>query len=401
MSEVGSAATAPPGTSAAGGATGPVGAARSEEQRELLALVRSWAQAEAAPRVAEDDALARFPRDLFDALGEMDLAGLPFPEADGGGGQPYGVYLEVLEELARNHVVLALTLSVHTLASWAVLTYAPDELRAEVAERLLGGRWLGAYCLSEAGSGSDAAALTTHAVREGDTYVLDGTKAWVTHAGQADCYVVMARTGEHKTRGISTFLVPADTPGLSFPPLERKMGMAASPTGQVVLSGVRIPARNRLGEEGEGFRIALAALDGGRLGIAAVATGLGQIALEHAVGHARTREQFGRAIGEFHGVGFLLADMATGVAAARALYREAAARRDAGAPHGQHASMAKLFATDTAMRVATDAGQVFGGYGYTTEYPVERLLREAKITQIFEGTNQIQRVVISRHLLRG
>jgi alkylation response protein AidB-like acyl-CoA dehydrogenase len=365
----------------------------TEEQTQLLDLVRDWA--------ASDAAEARFPRELFDALGKLDVAGLAFDEADGGAGQPFGVYLQVLEELARAHVVVALTLSVHTLATWAVVTYAADALRAEVAEAAVTGRHLGAYCLSEAGSGSDAAALVTRAVRDGEDYVLNGTKAWVTHAGEADFYVVMARTGEHKTRGISTFYVPASTPGISFPPRERKMGMAASPTGQVVLTDVRVPAANRLGEEGEGFRIALSALDGGRLGIAACATGLAQAAVDHAVAYAGEREQFGQPIGQFQGLGFLLADMATQVEAARTLYRDAAARRDDGQPYGRNASMAKLFATDTAMRVTTDAVQVHGGYGYTTDFPVERFMREAKIMQIFEGTNQVQRLVISRDLLSG
>ncbi|CAN5315628.1 MAG: acyl-CoA dehydrogenase family protein [Euzebyales bacterium] len=371
----------------------------TDEQRQLLDLVGDVARERFAPRAAEDEAKSRFPRDALAHLGSLDLAGLPFGSEHGGGGQPYGVYLRVLEEVARAHVVVALSLSVHTLATWAVASYAGDALAAEVLPRLTAGEWLGAYCLSEEGSGSDAAALTTRAEREGEVYVLNGTKAWVTHAGEADCYVVMVRTGEHKSRGVSTLLVPADTPGISFPPRERKMGMAASPTGQVVFTDARVPVANRLGDEGEGFRIALAALDGGRLGIAACAVGLAQCALDHAVGYAGQRQQFGRPIGQFQGVAFMLADMATGVEAARALYREAAARRDAGEPHGQHASMAKLFATDTAMRVTTDAVQVYGGYGYTTDYPVERLMREAKVMQIFEGTNQIQRVVISRGLL--
>jgi alkylation response protein AidB-like acyl-CoA dehydrogenase len=373
----------------------------TEEQTALLELVRTWAQADAAPRAALDDAAAEFPRDLFDGLGKLDVAGLPFAEADGGGGQPFGIYLQVLEELARAHVVLALTLSVHTLAASIVSTYATDALRGEVIDDVVAGRWLGAYSLSEAGSGSDAAALRTRAVRDGDDYVLNGTKAWVTHAGAAQFYVVMARTGEDRSRGISTFFVPADTPGLSFPPLERKMGMAASPTGQVELTDARIPARNLLGEEGEGFRIALSGLDGGRLGIAACATGLAQCAVDHAVAYAREREQFGQPIGQFQGLAFLLADMATAVEAGRCVYRDAAAKRDAGLSYGRSASMAKLLATDAAMQVTTDAVQVFGGYGYTCDYPVERLMREAKVTQIFEGTNQVQRLVISRDLLGG
>jgi alkylation response protein AidB-like acyl-CoA dehydrogenase len=267
--------------------------------------------------------------------------------------------------------------------------------------RLTSGDWLGAYSLSEPGSGSDAAGLTTRARRDGDHYVITGTKAWVTHAGLADCYVVMCRTDEHRTKGITAIMVPGDTDGLSFPPPEHKMGMAASPTGQLIFEDARVPATNVLGEPGQGFSIALSALDGGRLGISASAVGLAQAALDHAVTYARTREQFGRPIGEFQGLGFMLADMATKVAAARALYLDAAARRDRGEPFATTAAMAKLFSTDAAMAVTTDAVQVFGGYGYTTDYPVERLMREAKVTQIVEGTNQVQRLVISRDLLQA
>lgn len=373
----------------------------AEEHRELLAMVSQVAQEQFAPRAASDDAEATFPIESFTQLGGLDLTGLPFPAAHGGGAQPYGLYLRVLEEVARAHVVVALTLSVHTLSAWAVAERASNGLRDAVLPDLVAGRALGAYCLSEPGSGSDAAALVTRADRDGDGWVLSGTKSWVTHAGVADGYVVFARTAEHKTRGITAFWVPADAEGLSFPAPERKMGMRGSPTGQVVLDGVRVSGANLLGEEGSGFRLALTALDGGRLGVAAIAVGLGQCALDHAVAYAKERHQFGRPIGQFQGLAFMLADMATQVAQARALYRDAAARRDAGQEYAQLASMAKLAATDMAMRVTTDAVQVFGGYGYTAEYPVERMMREAKVMQIFEGTNQIQRVVISRGLLDG
>src|SRR5690606_4110457 len=255
----------------------------------------------------------RFPRDLFDQLGRLDLAGLPFPEADGGGGQPYGVYLRVVEELSRAFLAVGLGLSVHTLATWAIAEHASPEARAEVLPRMLSGEWLGAYSLSEPGSGSDAAALVTRARRDGDAYVIDGTKAWVTHGGVADVYVVMCRTGGPGPRGVSALIVPADTPGLTVGAPERKMGMAASPTAQLVFEGARVPARNLLGAEGEGFAIAMQALDGGRLGIAACAVGLAQAALDQAVAYAVQREQFGRPIAELQGVGFLLADMATGI----------------------------------------------------------------------------------------
>ena len=370
------------------------------EQRELLELVRAFAHNEVRPRADALEREERFPAELFAQLGRMDLAGLPFAVEDGGGGQPFTVYLRVVEELSRAFMALGLGLSVHTLSTWAVSTYAPEPLRAEVLPRMTSGQWLGAYSLSEPGSGSDAAALSTRARRDGDHYVVDGVKAWVTHQGIADAYVLMCRTGEHKTRGVSALLVPGGTPGLEFPPVERKMGMRASPTGQLVFSGARVPAGNLLGEEGEGFKIAMSALDGGRLGIAAASVGLAQRCVDESLAYTRERTQFGRPVSEFQGVAFLLADMATAVEAARALYLEAADRRDLGLAYGRLAAMAKLLASDTAMKNAVDAVQLHGGYGYTEDYPVERLMREAKMLQIVEGTNQIQRVVISRDLLR-
>jgi alkylation response protein AidB-like acyl-CoA dehydrogenase len=373
----------------------------SDEQRELLALVRAFAQNEVRPAADAFERDARFPDELFGQLARMDLMGLPFALEDGGGGQPQTVYLRVVEELARAFMAVGLGLSVHTLSTWALATYATGELRAEVLPRMVAGEWLGAYSLSEPGSGSDAAALATRARREDGAYVLDGVKAWVTHQGVAARYVVMCRTGEHKTRGVSALVVAGDTPGLSFPPRERKMGMNASPTGQLVFDGARVPAGALLGEEGDGFKIAMSALDGGRLGIAAASVGLAQRCLDESLAYAAEREQFGRPIAEFQGVAFLLADMATAVESARTLYLEAADRRDLGLPYGRLASMAKLSASDTAMKAAIDAVQVHGGYGYTEDYPVERLMREAKMLQIVEGTNQVQRMVIARDLLRG
>jgi len=370
------------------------------EQRDLLDLVRAWARTEVAPRAAAFEAAHTFPRELFAELGRMDVAGLGVAEEYGGSAQPSAVSLRVVEEIARAFLALGMGLSVHWLATWAVERYAEEDVRKEVVPLLASGQWLAAYSLSEAGSGSDAAGLVTRARRDGGDWVIDGTKAWVTDAGEADCYVVMCRTGEDRTRGISALLVPADTPGLSVAPPERKMGLWASPTRQLVFDGARVPARYILAEEGQGFRVAMSALDGGRLGIAACAVGLADAALGTAVAYAREREQFGRPIGEFQGVAFLLADMATGVEAARALTYEAADRRDLGLPFSRLASMAKLTATDTAMRVTTDAVQVLGGNGYTRDYPVERWFREAKVLQILEGTNQVQRMVIARELLR-
>ncbi len=378
----------------------------TENQRALLEVVSSFAERELAPRAAADDATATFPRGAFEQMAAMGLTGLPLPHEVDGAGQAYGFYLGVLERLARCHVVVALTLSVHTLASTVIAAGGRGPVRREVLPALNRGEGLAAYCLSEPHSGSDAAALTTRAVRDGDGYVLSGTKAWVTHAGHADWYVVMARSvgsgGEPIPghRGITAFLVPAGAEGLEPGRPEHKMGLNASPTAVVHLDGVRVPADHRLGEEGEGFSLALGALDGGRLAIAAIAVGLAQAALDASVAHAGEREQFGQAIGRFQGVGFMLADMATNVEAARALTWQAAARRDRGEQTATRlASMAKLLATDTAMAAATDAIQVHGGSGYATEAGVERLFREAKVMQIFEGTNQVQRHVIARDLV--
>ncbi|MEU5921501.1 acyl-CoA dehydrogenase family protein [Streptomyces sp. NPDC047141] len=378
----------------------------TDEARELLSLVRDIARREIAPHAAEEEADGHFPRELFALLSRSGLLGLPYDPEYGGGGQPYEVYLQVLEELAAARLTVGLGASVHTLSCHALAGYGTDEQRAAHLPAMLGGGLLGAYCLSEPSAGSDAAALRTRAVRdaqgEGEAagdWVIDGTKAWITHGGLADFCTVMARTGGAGARGITAFLVPGDAPGLSAAPPERKMGMKGSPTAQLHFDGVRVPDDRRLGAEGQGFAIALDALDSGRLGIAACAVGLAQAALDEAVGYARERRQFGRPIADFQGLRFLLADMATQVEAGRALYLEAARLRDEGRPFGRCAAMAKLFCTDAAMRVTTDAVQVLGGYGYTADFPVERYLREAKMLQIVEGTNQIQRVVIARHLV--
>ncbi|MEU8543569.1 acyl-CoA dehydrogenase family protein [Streptomyces sp. NPDC048717] len=370
----------------------------TEEARELLALVREIAAREIAPRAAEEEAEGRFPRELFTLLSASNLLGLPYDSVYGGGDQPYTVYLQVLEELAAARLTVALGMSVHSLSCHALAEFGSEEQRAAHLPAMLGGGLLGAYCLSEPSSGSDAAALRTRAVRDGGQWVLDGTKAWITHGGIADFYTVLARTGEDGPKGITAFLVPGDAPGLSAAAPERKMGMRGSPTAQVHLDGVRLPDARRIGAEGQGFAIALAALDSGRLGIAACSVGLAQAALDTAVAYARERRQFGRPIADFQGLRFLLADMATRIEAGRALYLEAARLRDEGRPFTKQAAMAKLFCSDAAMRVTTDAVQVLGGYGYTADFPVERFLREAKMLQIVEGTNQIQRVVIARHL---
>jgi alkylation response protein AidB-like acyl-CoA dehydrogenase len=371
----------------------------TDEAVDLLKLVREIATRELAPRAAEHEAGEKFPREVFTMLGQTGLLGLPYPEEVGGGGQPYEVYLQVLEEVGAVWASVAVGMSVHVLSCFPLAFFGTERQRHDWLPGLLAGDLLGAYCLSEAQAGSDPAAMRTTARRDGDGYVLDGAKAWTTHGGQADFYLVMARTSTDRT-GISSFLVPADTPGLAFYRPEHKMGLTGSTTATVRLEGVRIPTDRRIGDEGQGLQIALAALDGGRLGIAAVATGLAQGALDRAVAYARERETFGRPIIDHQGLGFLLADMEAAVQTARAMYLHAARLRDQGLPFGREAAVAKLVATDNAMKVTTDAVQVLGGYGYTTDFPVERYMREAKVMQIFEGTNQIQRLVISRSLSR-
>jgi alkylation response protein AidB-like acyl-CoA dehydrogenase len=366
----------------------------------LLELTREIAEKELAPQVAEAEERAEFPEAAYRLLGTSGLLSLPFDEEYGGGGQPYETYLQVVEELATAWPSVGVGLSVHTLTANVVDAHGSDELRREWLPRMLGGDWLGAYCLSEPQAGSDVSGIRTRAVLEGDTYVANGTKQWISNGSCADYYILFARTSEDPKRGLSAFVVPNDTEGLGFGAPEKKMGLACDVTTQVIFDDVRIPATRLVGEEGAGMRVALSALDAGRLGIAAVATGIAQAALAHAVAYAGERRQFGRTIGEQQGLQFLLADMAAEVERARATYLLAARLKDAGRPYSRQASVAKLTASDAAMRVTTDAVQVLGGNGYTRDYPVERLFRDAKVTQIFEGTNQVQRMVIGRDLLR-
>jgi alkylation response protein AidB-like acyl-CoA dehydrogenase len=372
----------------------------TEEAADLIGLTRDLVTKELLPRAAEAEATETFPRDVFAMLGQAGLLGLPYPEEYGGGGQPYEVYLQVLEEIASTWSSIGVGVSVHALSCFGLFTRGTEEQKQKWLPEMLGGDLLGAYCLSEAHAGSDPAAMRTRAVRKGDEYVLNGAKAWTTHGGHADFYKVMARTSDDRN-GISCFLVPADTPGLVADPPERKMGLTGSATATMRLDDVHVPVERRLGAEGDGLRIALEGLDSGRLGIAAVATGLAQGALDHAVAYAKERETFGKKIIEHQGLAFVLADMEAAVQSARAVTLAAARRKDQGLPFGKEASIAKMVATDNAMKVTTDAVQVLGGYGYTRDFPVERYMREAKVMQIFEGTNQIQRMVIGRALERG
>ncbi|MFE2446460.1 acyl-CoA dehydrogenase family protein [Stenotrophomonas sp. NPDC087984] len=369
----------------------------TREAEDLLDLVREIADKELAPRVEEHERTESYPEGLFRLLGETGLLGLPYPEESGGGGQPYEVYLQVLEELAARWAAVAIATSVHTLAAFPLLTFGTPDQRGRWAEDILSGRLIGGYSLSEPQAGSDAAALTCRADKAPDGYRITGAKAWITHGGKADFYALFARTGPGSD-GISCFFAPGHTDGLTFGRPEDKMGLHAIPTTSAFWDDALLATDRLIGAEGQGLQIAFSALDSGRLGVAACATGLAQAALDAATAYAHERTTFGRRIIDHQGLGFLLADMAAAVDSARATYVDAARRRDHGRPYTRQASVAKLTATDAAMKVTTDAVQVFGGYGYTRDFPVERYMREAKIMQIFEGTNQIQRLIISRQL---
>lgn len=372
-------------------------------EEELLALVDRICVEQLEPIAAEYEEQGRFPREQFRLLGEAGLLGLPYPEEYGGAQLSTQAYVKVLERLSKAWLTVGLGVSVHTLTCHPLATTGDPVQRAEWMPELIGGELLGGYCLSEPASGSDAASLTTRAVLDpaSGVYRVTGSKAWITHGGEADYYTTFVRTSDDGSRGISCLLIPADSSGISFGAPERKMGMTGSRTAAVIFDDVEVPVARRIGDEGQGFAIAMRALDAGRLGIAACAVGLASAALDAAVEWAAERRQFGRTIGDFQGVQFMLADMATALAASRALVAEAARQRDAGDPDfGTTAAMAKLQATDSCMRIAIDAVQILGGSGYVRDYPAERYLREAKLLQIVEGTNQVQRMVIGRALLR-
>jgi alkylation response protein AidB-like acyl-CoA dehydrogenase len=378
------------------------------EAYDLIALTRELADAELAPKAAQYEREERFPREVFRLLGDAGLLGLPFGEDVGGGGQPYEVYLQVVEELAARWASVALGISVHTLACFPIDRFGSEAQRRDLLPDMVGGQLLGAYCLSEAHAGSDPAAMRASAKTSDDGWLASGEKAWVTHGGHADFYSTFLRTpddggagaGGRSRGGISTFHLTPDLPGFSAARPEEKMGLTGSTTAAIRLDDVPVPADRLVGELGRGLSIALAALDSGRLGVSAVAVGLAQSALDVAVRYAGEREAFGRRIIDHQGVAFLLADMAAAVESARATYLVAARRKDAGKDYSRQASIAKLVSTDAAMKVTTDAVQVLGGAGYTREFPVERYMREAKVMQIFEGTNQIQRMVIGKSLAR-
>ncbi len=370
---------------------------------DLIELTRSICDKSLRPRVDEVEAAAAadeaFPREVFTTLGQAGLLSLPDPEEFGGAGQPYEVYLQVVEEIGSAWMSVAVGVSVHSLTCYAVDTFGTEEQKAALLPDMLSGETLGAYALSEPLAGSDVGSMTTRATQDGDGWRIRGRKAWISHAGHADFYTTFVRTSDDGPRGISCFVVPGDAPGISFGAPEKKMGLHGDTVREVIFDDVPVSGDRLIGDPGRGMGMALSGLDAGRLGIAAAATGLAQSALDVAAKYASEREQFGRTIASNQGLAFLLADMEAAVTSARATYLHAARLRDAGRPFGKEAAVAKLIATDAAMKVTTDAIQVLGGAGYTQDFPVERYFREAKVAQIFEGTNQIQRLVISRNLL--
>jgi butyryl-CoA dehydrogenase len=371
---------------------------RTPEQQALADAARDFCRATLGPTVKEDDEAERFRKDLVRAMGEQGLCGIPTPERYGGLGLGYLEYCIVLEEIARVSASYAVSVAVTGLPQVILNRFGSEDQKQRWLPGLASGELLGAFALSEPDSGSDAASLKTTAVRDGSEYRLTGNKFWITHGGVADVYVVMARTGGRGPRGISAFLVPGEAKGLSFGRKEEKMGLRASPTVEVVLEDVRIPAKNLIGSEGMGFTVAMTALDSGRITIGATSVGICQAALDVAASYATQRKQFDTAIIDFQGVGFMLADMACRTETARLLVHKAAWLKDNDRAYTPIAAMAKVVATDAAMAVTTDAVQALGGYGYTREHPVERYMRDAKVMQIVEGTNQIQRLVVARHL---
>ncbi len=374
----------------------------SEEHEMIRKMVRDFAKNEVAPTAAERDEEERFDREIFDKMAELGLTGIPWPEEYGGIGSDYLAYCIAVEELSRVCASTGVTLSAHTsLAGWPIYKFGSEEQKQKYLRPMAQGEKIGAYGLTEPGSGSDAGGMRTTARLEGDHYVLNGSKIFITNGGIADIYVVFALTDPtSKHKGTSAFIIESDFPGFSVGKKEQKMGIRSSPTTEVMFEECRVPKENLLGEEGEGFKIAMMTLDGGRNGIAAQAVGIAQGALDAATEYAKERVQFGKPIAAQQGVGFKLADMATSVEAARLLTYQAAWLESEGLPYGKESAMSKLFAGDTAMKVTTEAVQVFGGYGYTKDYPVERYMRDAKITQIYEGTQEIQRLVISRMLTK-
>ena len=373
----------------------------TEEHEMIRKMVRDFARNEVAPTAAERDEEERFDMDIFKKMAELGLTGIPWPEQYGGIGSDYLAYCIAVEELSRVCASTGVTLSAHTsLAGWPIYTFGTEEQKQKYLRPMAQGEKIGAYGLTEPSSGSDAGGMRTNAKLDGDEYVINGSKIFITNGGIADIYVVFAVTDPESKKGTSAFIVESTHPGFSVGKKEQKMGIRSSPTTEIIFDNCRVPKENLLGKEGDGFKIAMMTLDGGRNGIAAQAVGIAQGALDAAIDYAKERVQFGKPIAAQQGIGFKLAEMATNVEAARLLTYQAAWLESEGLPYGKESAMSKLFAGDTAMKVTTEAVQVFGGYGYTKDYPVERYMRDAKITQIYEGTQEIQKLVISRMITK-
>ncbi|MDA8442740.1 MAG: acyl-CoA dehydrogenase [Peptococcaceae bacterium] len=375
----------------------------NEEQEMMRKVVRDFALNEVEPGAAERDETEHFDRSLYAQMAEMGLTGIPWPEAYGGAGSDNLSYAITVEELSRVDASLGVTLSAHvSLGSYPIYGYGSEAQKQKFLRPLAEGTKMGAFGLTEPYAGSDAGGTRTTAVLNGNEWVINGNKIFITNGGEAEIYVVFAATDKSKGhKGISAFIIEKGTPGFSFGKKEKKLGIRSSTTYELVFEDCRIPAENLLGEVGQGFKIAMSTLDGGRVGIAAQALGIAQGAYDKALEYAQQRVQFGKSLAEMQAIQFKLADMATKIEAARLLTYQAAFRKDKGLPYGKFSAMAKLYASDTAMEVTTDAVQIFGGYGYTRDFPVERMMRDAKITQIYEGTNEIQRVVIAGNILKG
>jgi alkylation response protein AidB-like acyl-CoA dehydrogenase len=369
------------------------------EQEMMRKMVRDFANSEIAPFIEKMEK-GEFPREIIRKMGELGLMGIPVPEKYGGAEMDFTSYIIAINELSKVSATVGVILSVHTsVATYPILYFGTEEQKQRYLPKLASGKYLGAFCLTEASSGSDAASLKSRAVRKDGHFCINGSKVFITNGGEADVYIVFASTNpELKSKGISAFIVDKDTPGLVIGKDEKKMGLHGSRTVQLTFEDMLVPVENMLGQEGDGFKIAMANLEVGRIGIATQALGIAEAALDAAIAYAKERRQFGKPIAAQQGVGFKLADMATSVEAARLLIYRAADLRTNGLKCGKEASMAKLFASRTAVEVSTEAIQVFGGYGYTEDYPVERYFRDAKITEIYEGTSEIQRIVVSKYL---
>lgn len=373
----------------------------TEEQTLIQDMARQFAQAELAPHSAKWDEEKFLDRDVFAKAAELGFLGIYTGEEHGGTALSRLDSALVFEQLARGDVSHTAMMTIHNMVTWMIDRYGSDDLRARFVPKLVSGESIGSYCLTEPGSGSDAASLSTKAVKDGDDYVLTGTKTFISGAGWSDIYLVMARTSDDGARGVSAFVLKKGMAGLSFGANEKKMGWNAQPTAQVVMEECRVPAANRIGAEGEGFKFAMSGLDGGRINIGACSLGGAQKALDATLGYVRERKQFGKQIGDFQNTQFMLADMETELQAARMMIYRGADMLDRKAPNaGAACAMAKRFATDVCSKIANDALQLHGGYGYLSEYGIEQIVRDLRVHQILEGTNQIMRVIVSRSMLR-